>query len=96
MVLQKGCISFGLGTVHLMAHAANLQGLNYRTLISGHASASGMRGKGRSPEKTNQMGGAWPTLACSHLASLLQMVPLKPSLPTSAAKWFASLDKHST
>lgn len=45
----------------------------------------------RSPEKTNQMGGAWPTLACSHLASLLQMVPLKPSLPTSSARWFASL-----
>ena len=45
----------------------------------------------RSPEKTNQMGGAWPTFACSHLASLLQMVPLKPSLPTSSARWFASL-----
>ena len=37
------------------------------------------------------MGGAWPTLACSHLASLLQMVPLKPSLPTSSARWLASL-----
>ena len=45
----------------------------------------------RSPEKTNQMGGACPTLACSHLASLLQMVPLKPSLPTSSARWLASL-----
>ena len=45
----------------------------------------------RSPEKTNQMGGAWPTLACSHLASLLQMVPLKPSLPTSSTRWLASL-----
>ena len=43
------------------------------------------------PEKTNQMGGACPTLACSHLASLLQMVPLKPSLPTSSARWLASL-----
>ena len=37
------------------------------------------------------MGGACPTLACSHLASLLQMVPLKPSLPTSSARWLASL-----
>lgn len=43
------------------------------------------------PEKTNQMAGAWPTLACSHLASSLQMVPRKPSLPTSWARWFANL-----
>ena len=41
------------------------------------------------------MGGECPTLACSHLASLLQMVPLKPSLPTSSARWLASLhSKH--
>jgi len=50
-----------------------------------------LRGKISLPEKTNQMGGACPTLACSHLASLLQMVPLKPSLPTSSARWLASL-----
>lgn len=46
------------------------------------------------PENTNQMGGAWPTLACSHLASPLQMVPLKPSLATSSDQWFASLQVH--
>ena len=50
-----------------------------------------MMSPGYLPEKTNQMGGACPTLACSHLASLLQMVPLKPSLPTSSARWLASL-----